>query len=257
VDCVKAVLESGSAQWGPFNRLDSGIYDAVIAEATHDNLPSATHTGNAADAKIAADAGSNSIEHGSMIDRIPADTFDEMKRKGIAYDPTLSVFEGLFDARSGNTELLNRSLLQQVGPADLIESTRETILKNHERGPALPLAIANQNLLDAFRAGVTLIAGSDAGNMLIIHGPTVQHELELWVKAGIPPAVALQAATHNAANVLRAGKRIGLIQKGFDATFLVLDGDPLQDVSNTEHINSVYFRGESIDRADLFDQFKP
>ncbi|HEY3937245.1 MAG TPA: amidohydrolase family protein [Bryobacteraceae bacterium] len=257
VDCVKAVLEAGSAQWGPFHKLDTGIYNAVIAEAAHDDLPSATHTGSAADVKTAVDAGSNSVEHGSMIDRIPAETFGEMKRKGIVYDPTLSVFEGLSDSRRGNIELLNRSLLQQVGPADLIESTRAAILRNHESGPPQPLAIANQNLLDAFQAGVTLIAGSDAGNMLVIHGPTVQHELALWVKAGIPPAVALQAATYNAARALRADRRIGLIQRGFDATFIVLDGDPLQDISNTEHINSVYFRGEHVDRSDLFDQFKP
>jgi predicted amidohydrolase YtcJ len=167
------------------------------------------------------------------------------------------VFEGISDARSGNAELLNRSLVQQVGPADLIASTRATIMANHASGPVTPLSIANENLLDAFRAGITLITGSDAGNTLVIHGPTIQHELELWVKAGIPQAAALQAATYNAAKVLRADKRIGLIQRGFDATFIVLDGDPLQDVSNTEHINAVYFRGGHIDRPDLFDQFKP
>jgi imidazolonepropionase-like amidohydrolase len=257
VDCVKAVLESGNAGWGPFNRLDGSIYNAAIAEAAKDGLPSATHTGSAADVKDAVEAGSTSIEHGSNIDRIPAALFAAMKSKQIAYDPTLSVFEGISDARSGNAELLNRSLLQQVGPADLIESTRATIMANHASGPATPLSIANENLLDAFRAGITLITGSDAGNTLVIHGPTIQHELELWVKAGIPQAAALQAATYNAAKVLRADKRIGLIQRGFDATFIVLDGDPLQDVSNTGHINAVYFRGGHIDRPDLFDQFKP
>jgi imidazolonepropionase-like amidohydrolase len=257
VDCVKAVLESGNAQWGPFHRLDTNIYQAVVAEATKDGLPSATHTGGAADVKDAVEAGSSSIEHGSNIDRIPAALFVAMKSKQIAYDPTLSVFEGISDARSGNVELLNRSLLQQAGPADLIASTRATILANHRGKSGMPLAIANQNLLDAFRAGVTLITGSDAGNMLVIHGPTIQHELELWVKAGIPAAAALEAATYNAAKVLGAGKRIGLIQKGLDATFIVLDGDPLQDVSNTGHINSVYFRGDHIERTDLFDQFKP
>jgi imidazolonepropionase-like amidohydrolase len=101
-----------------------------------------------------------------------------------------------------------------------------------------------------------LITGSDAGNMLVIHGPTVQHEMELWVKAGIPAADALQAATYNAAKVLRADKRIGLIQPGYDATFVLLDGDPVADISNTEHISDVFFRGEHIDRSDLFDQFK-
>jgi imidazolonepropionase-like amidohydrolase len=74
------------------------------------------------------------------------------------------------------------------------------------------------------------------------------------VKAGIPAAVALEAATFNAAKVLRADNRIGLIQKDHDATLILLDGDPVQDISVTEHIHSVYFRGERIDRSDLFKQ---
>ena len=41
-----------------------------------------------------------------------------------------------------------------------------------------------------------------------------------------------------------------------DANFLILDGDPVQDISATEHINAIYLRGEHIERGDLFDQFK-
>lgn len=259
VDGIKAVLESGNARWGLFNRLDTSIYDAVISQAAKDNLPSATHTGSAADVKDAVAAGTNSVEHGSMMDLIPDELFTEMKRKHIAYDPTLSVYEAYADLRAGNPELLNRSLLQQVGPADLLESTRSMLAKNKHADPSsskLLFERLNQNLLAAYRNGVELIAGSDAGNMLVIHGPTVQHELELWVKAGIPAALALQAATYNAAKVLRADERIGLIQKGRDASFILLDGDPVQDVAVTEHINSVYFKGERIDRSGLFDQDK-
>ncbi len=257
VDCIKAVLEPGNAYWGRFNRLDTKIYDAVIAEAIRDGLPSATHTGSAADVKDAVEAATNSVEHGSTVDLIPDSTFAEMKKKGIAYDPTVSVFEGLVDLRTGNPELLNRSLLQQVGPADLLESTRGMLKEQNKANPEQfkPLLDnVNQNLLNAYKSGVMLIAGSDAGNMLVIHGPTVQHELELWVKAGIPAAVALQAATYNAAKILRADDRIGIIQPGRDANLVLLDGDPVQDISNTEHIYSVMFRGEQIDRTELFKQ---
>ncbi len=260
VDGIKAVLEAGNEYWGKFNRLDTGIYDAVIAEAAKDHLPSATHTGRASDVKDAADAGSNTIEHGSMVDLIPASTFAEMKAKRIAYDPTLSVFEALAEMQSGNPEALNRSLVQQAGPADLLAGTRKLLAKirreSHAQGAAPWIGIANQNLQAAYKSGVMLIAGSDAGNMLVIHGPTVQHELELWVKDGIPPAVALEAATYNAAVALRAADRIGSIQTGRDATLVVLEGDPLQDIANTERISDVMFRGERIFRSDLFDQDK-
>jgi imidazolonepropionase-like amidohydrolase/ABC-type multidrug transport system permease subunit len=260
VDCIKAVLESGNAGWGLFKHLQPDIYAAVISEAQKNNLPTATHTGAAADVKEAADAGSNTIEHGSTVDLIPDTTFAELKQKNIAYDPTVSVFEGVADLNTGNAELLNRSLLQQVGPADLLSSTRALIAKQKKVPDSafIPmLERSRQNLMNAYKVGVTLIAGSDAGNMLVIHGPTVQHELELWVKAGIPPAIALQAATYNAAKALRADSRIGSIQKGRDATLVVLDGDPVQDITNTERISEVMFRGERVDRSYLFDQEKP
>jgi imidazolonepropionase-like amidohydrolase len=260
VDCIKAVLESGSAEWGLFNHMEPAIYRAVIEEATKDALPAATHTGNAADVQEAIDAGTSSVEHGSMTDLIPAKSFVEMKEKGIAYDPTLSVFEALVDVRTDNPEPLERAMVQQVGPADLLSSTRSMLEKQGKKASPEQMKAfmnrANQNLLTAYKAGVLLITGSDAGNMLVIHGPTIQHELELWVKAGVPPAAALEAATYNAAQVLRAGDRIGSIQKGRDATLVLLDGDPLQDISNTERISQVIFRGERVSRSELFDQSK-
>ena len=93
--------------------------------------------------------------------------------------------------------------------------------------------------------------------MLVIHGPTIQHELALWVKAGIPANVALQAATYNAAKALRADDRIGLIKPGHDATLVILDGDPTVDIANLEHISTVTLRGERVARSEVLNQDKP
>jgi len=118
------------------------------------------------------------------------------------------------------------------------------------------LAIAKDNLRRAWKAGVPLVTGSDAGNMLVFHGPTVHRELQLWVEAGIPPAVALQAATLNAARLLRADGRIGLVAAGRDANLLLVDGDPTRDISATERISMVVLKGERVRRVDLFDAAK-
>jgi imidazolonepropionase-like amidohydrolase/ABC-type multidrug transport system permease subunit len=260
VNGIKAVLEAGNAEWRLFHRLDTKIYDAVIAEAAKDSLPSATHTGNPRDVEDAIAAGSNTIEHGATDLPLPSVLFGEMKSKEIAYDPTLSIYEGVIAIHNGNLQLLNRSLLQQAGPSDLLEDTRSALHKANAPAHGDPwqrvFDNVRNNLRTAYKSGVMLIAGSDAGNTLVIHGPTVQHELELWVAAGIPPAVALQAATYNAAKALRADDRIGLIQPGREASLLLLEGDPLQDISATEHINSVFFKGERIDRPSLFEQDK-
>ncbi len=79
--------------------------------------------------------------------------------------------------------------------------------------------------------------------------------MALWVQAGIPPAVALQAATYNAARLLKADDHIGSIRVGNDADLLVVDGNPLEDISVTERISWVIFKGERVyNRAGLFAQ---
>jgi imidazolonepropionase-like amidohydrolase len=209
----------------------------------------------------AVQANANSIEHGSFREKIPDALFEEMAKRGIYYDPTLSVGEAFKDFAAGNDTLLKRSLVQQVGPADLLSGTEEAMksaetesLRKSLAQYPIDMAIAIDNLKRAHEHGVPLVTGSDAGNLLVIHGPTVQHELELWVKAGIPSDVALQAATGNAAHLLRAENRIGFVRPGSDADLLVVDGNPLEDITAAERISLVVFKGERIERARVLDE---
>jgi imidazolonepropionase-like amidohydrolase len=260
VDGIKAILEAGSAGM-LFTRLDTAIYREIVKQAHADNLPVATHTGDSSDVKDALEAGTNTIEHGSFRDVIPAELFDAMKEKGIAYDPTLSVIEAVREMSQGKAGLLDRPLVEQVGPKALLDSTRIELARSAKQKVSPELAAGYQraetNLLSAYQAGVMLITGSDAGNLLVIHGPTVERELQLWVKAGIPPAVALEGATYNAARALRAENRIGSIQKGRDATFILVDGNPIEDINNMERITAVIFLGGWVGRdQSLFEQDK-
>ena len=119
---------------------------------------------------------------------------------------------------------------------------------------AIQLETARKNLKRAWELGVPLITGSDAGNLLVIHGPTIHREMQLWVSSGIPPAAAIQAATYNAAKALGAENRFGRIRKGMEATFVLVDGDPLKDISVTERVSLVMFKGERVNRSELFEQ---
>jgi imidazolonepropionase-like amidohydrolase/ABC-type multidrug transport system permease subunit len=260
VDCIKAILESGGGG-RIFNRMDTALFDAVAEEAHKDNLPLAVHTGDVHDVTDALQAQANSIEHGSFREAIPDALFEQMARQGTFYDPTLSVGEAFKELAAGKTELLKRSLVEQVGPPELLRGTEEALaskdteeLRNNIGRYPTDMRIATDNLKRAWQHGVLLVTGSDAGNFLVIHGPTVQHELQLWVQAGIPTSVALQAATANAARLLRAENQFGSIHPGNDADLLIVDGNPLEDISATERISFVVFKGEHIDRSGLFDQ---
>ena len=260
VDGIKAILEAGRAGM-LFNRMDVSILKAIADESRAVKLPLVVHTGEAKDVADAVAVGANGVEHGSARDAIPDELFRRMREQGVAYDPTLSVMEAFQDLGAGSMAPLERTLVQQVGPASLLASTRE-FLRSPKAGAMrdrirmLPFSLeqAKKNLLQAWKSGVLLVTGSDAGNYLVWHGPTIHRELQLWVEAGIPPAVALQAATYNSAKLLGAQQRIGLIQKGYEATMFLVNGNPLSDIKLTESIQTLYFKGEGIDRPDLFEQ---
>ena len=257
VNAIKIILEAGVPGY-TFNRLDVNLARAVAEEARARKLPVAVHTGLPQDVADGVALGADSIEHATEI---PDATIAEMKARGVAYDPTLSVVEGFSNLAKGDASLLKRSLVQQVADKDLIAGTEAAMNKDElkplrEGISKFPVSMdaANRNLVKAWQAGITLVTGSDAGNVFVIHGPTVQHEIELWAAAGIPVDVALQAATRNAAKLLRIDDHTGTVEKGKDASLLIVDGNPLQDVRALSAISTVFMKGERVVRSELFEQ---
>ena len=255
VDGIKVILEAGGGS-RTFNRMDPALVRAVAEAARATGLPVVAHTGNVRDITDALDAGVNGIEHGTPQEAIPDALFARMKELGVTYDPTLAVYEALQQMSQGKTDLLEQTLVQQVGPPDLLQGTKAMFAGRAGKGggSAVRTEIAKQNLANAYRAGVMLVTGTDAGNQLVFHGPGVHRELKLWVEAGVPSAAALQAATHNSALLLNAANRMGMIKQGYEASLFLVEGNPLQEMGATEHITDVFFKGERVRRSGLFDQ---
>ncbi len=257
IDCIKAILEAGWGDGMLYDRLDLLIVRSVGEEAKAQNLPLATHTGDARDVTDAVEIGSSSIEHGSWRDEIPDAVLERMASQGIYLDPTLSVGQSYAQFYAGQGDPLNNSMVQQVVAGKILKSTREFIAsgKGVDAARAATFAEAfeqaKRNLLRAWKAGVPLVMGTDSGNPMVFHGPSMHRELQLWVQAGIPPEVALQAATGNAAKLLRADGHIGNIRVGMDANLLLVDGNPLQDIGNTRRVAGVFAQGRYYSRQDL------
>jgi len=252
---IKTVLGS------PNNRMDTASYKAIVAAARGQKLLVITHTHGLSDIDDAIDAGATVIEGGSERQPIPAEVFARMKAQNMYYDPTLSFYEALIDIEQRKTELLDRSLVLGAGPLSLIQSTKVWIQSDKATGSgqqadsAAALEMAKKNLVEAWRAGVMLVTGSNAGNAIVLHGATVHREVELWVEAGLPPTVALTAATGNSARSLHVDDRIGFVKQGYEATLLLIDGNPLKDINAIEAVSSVFLKGERIDRGDLFKDY--
>jgi hypothetical protein len=109
------------------------------------------------------------------------------------------------------------------------------------------LALTN----DAYRAGVPVILGTDAGDSFVFPGASVHDELGELVKAGFSPAEALRAATLTSAQYFARTADFGAVAPGRFADLVLLDADPLADISNTRRIRAVIQGKQSFDRAAL------
>jgi imidazolonepropionase-like amidohydrolase len=100
-----------------------------------------------------------------------------------------------------------------------------------------------RNLAAIHRAGVPVVLGTDAGNPLTLHGPSVFPELEAMQRAGMTPAAVLRAATADAADAMGRGADLGVIEAGRIADLLVLERDPGRDIANMRSILRVMRAG--------------
>ena len=127
VDCIKAILEAGWGDGMLYDRLDLLIVRSVGEEAKAQNLPLATHTGDARDVTDAVEIGTSSVEHGSWRDEIPDAVLERMAREGMYLDPTLAVAQSYSQFYAGQADALNNSLVQQVVAGKMLKSTRDFV----------------------------------------------------------------------------------------------------------------------------------
>jgi imidazolonepropionase-like amidohydrolase len=101
------------------------------------------------------------------------------------------------------------------------------------------------------RSGVNILAGTDFPNPYIYPGFSMHDELELFVQGGLTPLQALQSATINAAKFLHKEKETGTVEKGKLADLIILDANPLEQISNSKKIFAVIANGRLFERKDL------
>ena len=106
------------------------------------------------------------------------------------------------------------------------------------------------------RAGVQFMAGTDAPNPWVFPGVSLHEELALLVIAGLTPMEALQAATINPAKYLGLLDSLSTVEKGKIADLVLLEANPIDDISNTRRISAVVVRGKMMDKSELQDMLR-
>ena len=164
-------------------------------------------------------------------------------------DVTMATFEGMYTGRPGVASPDLAPVLKRL-PAQVQRSAY---------AGGLPVTANNDQLYkDSYRAmlamtkrmygaGVPILAGTDS-----LAGVMLHRELELEVQAGIPAAKSLQIATFNAARLLKQDKDLGSIKEGKRADFLLVDGNPAENISDIRRCRTVMKDGALFNSGDLY-----
>ena len=156
-----------------------------------------------------------------------------LKERRVVVDPTVGAFEPMFAARQGTVQPGYEAVAERVPPV-----VRRGFLagglpvpqgKDSVYRAAVPAMLKMVKML--YDAGVPILAGTDAPPGFGLH-----RELELYSEAGIPNADVLRIATIGAAQVLRMDKETGSIKVGKVADLIVVDGDPVKNISDIRRV---------------------
>lgn len=250
VDVVKMHIAGNANDTPPH------VYAALIDEAHKRGLRVAAHFYYLEDARGLLDAGVDVLAHSVRDQDVDAALIAKIKSRGVGYIPTLTrdlaqfvyettppFFADPFFLR--HRDLYQTEMAELADPAYQQQVRAEPGIQKDQ--DALNQAMRNLKLLSA--AGVTVAMGTDSGtNRGQWQGYFEHVELEMMVTAGLTPMAALVAATGHAAQVVAPGAEIGTVESGKWADLLVLTANPLDDITNTRRIDSVYIAGQRLPR---------
>jgi imidazolonepropionase-like amidohydrolase len=235
-------------------RMTSDVSRAIIDEAHRRGLKVNAHVFYLADVQDLVAAGVDGFAHLARDEELDDAVVREIVRRGIVVMPTLATAE-----RATHTTLppsmaawLDGPVRDALPPSTLgrvkaafTEREPATAAANRERYGILQRSVAR-----LARAGARLALGSDTGTQDNPFGVTDHRELEMLVEAGMTPMQAIVAATSTPAAYLGL-RGEGVLAADRAANFVVLDANPLDDITNTRRIAGVYVNGREVDRVAL------
>jgi imidazolonepropionase-like amidohydrolase len=223
------------------------IYKAVIDEAHKKNMRVAVHLFYLEDAKAVLDAGADFIAHSVRDAEVDDAVIGMLKRRDVCYCPTLMREVSTFVYESTPAWFSDPLFLKHADAKtleQLKEPARQTAMKNSRSAQRYKagLEVANRNLKKLSDAGIKIAMGTDTGPPARFQGYFELMELEMMAKAGLTPKQVLASATRDAARCQKLND-VGTLEANKWADFVVLDADPLANISNTRKISAVYIAG--------------
>jgi imidazolonepropionase-like amidohydrolase len=240
-DWVKARVMNGN--------MTQAVSDALVAEAHRQGLKVAVHVYTLDEARQMLRSGVDVVAHSVRDQPIDAEMLSLMHANSVCLIPTLMRDVSTFVYES-TPEFFADPFFQREADAAVIASTeaaefRQRMLAAAPQGKA-DVAMGQRNLKAVHDAGLRVAMGTDSGALPSRFVGYFEHlEMQLMVDAGLTTMQVIQSATGVAADCMDLGE-VGTLQPGKWADFIVLGSNPLEDISNTKTLESVWMAGNRL-----------
>lgn len=230
------------------NALAPEAFFALMDEARKEHIPVAVHLPKNVSSAEASDAGVASLEHVETLYE------NALWRKGAT---AKTIDQGADEIRGPiGQELFARLVKNDTWYVPtLVAYERGFVLWSNHPDAARPRMGIHQNNIEVvrlmYKAGVKIMAGTDFSDWALVPGIDLHNELALLVEAGFTPLEALQAATFNPAQFLGKTDTFGTIRVGRAADLVLLDMNPLEDISHTRKIHAAVLGGKFFPLASI------
>ena len=282
ITAIRKYAALGYEQIKLYSSIKPEWVQALTEEAHRYNLRVSGHIPPHMLAEEAIEAGYNEIQHANMLflnfygkdldtrtplrftavaERAAAFDFEsdafyqfvgKLKERNIAVDPTVSIFEGMFTGRKGEYSptyapiadrfpLSSQRFLKRGASLEIPAGQEETFRQSFESMLKMVRIL--------FENGITILPGTDA-----MAGFTLHRELENYSRAGIPNTEILKMATLTSAEVARKSDRFGTIEPGKVADIILIDGNPVDNMSDIRKVETVIKGNEVYQTVDLLEK---
>lgn len=244
-DYIKVFIEDLSEYGGKKHLPTLSVEEvsAVIKAAHDDGRMAIVHVQAESAAREAIECGADALAH-TFPDRVADPSFITLaKAHHIFLETTVDVWAGA----SGIGLAQKLAADPRVAPWLSQAQKQSLLMADKDVQPKFfPNALATIEALH--KAGIPIVAGTDAPNEATAHGVSLHEELQVLMQAKFTPHEALEAVTALPAKIFRLGDR-GQIAAGYRADLLLVDGDPTQNIGETLSISRIWKNGYEINRA--------
>jgi imidazolonepropionase-like amidohydrolase len=242
---VRYWKEMGASFIKVYTSLPWFVKTEVAAEANRQGMPIVGHGLSLEEVVRSVNFGITSLEHGPPLNE---DIIKLLASSGTRLDPTLTVFGQGTPSKMADPATLDTKFRTFI-PEDAIAAARPGRPVTDAQRTAWINSIATYKTLH--QSGVKLLDGTDALMTSVFFGPSVHWELQFFSWAGLPTIDLLRMATIVAAETVGAGADLGSLEPGKFGDVVLLDANPLEDISSTMKIWRVIKGGSVFDPATM------